>query len=56
MSWESTVPYYREINQCVQARLGGHWDAAGRLLGNVARTLEAAGAAEWSLQQNTRPD
>ena len=23
MSWESTVPYYREINQTVKARLGG---------------------------------
>ena len=23
MSWESTVPYYREINQAVKARLGG---------------------------------
>ncbi|MES2740722.1 MAG: aspartate/glutamate racemase family protein [Pseudomonadota bacterium] len=23
MSWESTVPYYREINQSVKARLGG---------------------------------
>jgi aspartate racemase len=23
MSWESTVPYYREINECVKARLGG---------------------------------
>jgi aspartate racemase len=23
MSWESTVPYYREINRAVQARLGG---------------------------------
>lgn len=23
MSWESTVPYYRHINQAVQARLGG---------------------------------
>lgn len=23
MSWESTVPYYREINECVKSRLGG---------------------------------
>jgi len=23
MSWESTVPYYRQINECVKARLGG---------------------------------
>ncbi|HUG58539.1 MAG TPA: aspartate/glutamate racemase family protein [Candidimonas sp.] len=23
MSWESTIPYYREINQVVKARLGG---------------------------------
>ena len=23
MSWESTVPYYRQINEAVKARLGG---------------------------------
>lgn len=23
MSWESTIPYYRQINECVKARLGG---------------------------------
>lgn len=23
MSWESTVPYYRQINECVRERLGG---------------------------------
>ena len=23
MSWESTVPYYRQINQTIKLRLGG---------------------------------
>ena len=23
MSWESTLPYYRQINEAVKARLGG---------------------------------
>ncbi len=27
MSWESTVPYYRLINEAVRARLGGHHSA-----------------------------
>jgi aspartate racemase len=76
MSWESTVPYYREINQRVKARLGGlhsaklilysvdfdeiermqhsgDWDGAGRLLADVARTLEAAGAQGLVLCTNT---
>lgn len=67
MSWESTVPYYRQINQTVKQRLGGlhsarlvlfsvdfheieqfqhagDWDAAGALLAQAARALEAAGA------------
>lgn len=67
MSWESTVPYYRQINETVKQRLGGlhsarlvlysvdfhdieqfqhagDWDAAGALLAQAARALEAAGA------------
>jgi aspartate racemase len=67
MSWESTVPYYRTVNEVVKARLGGlhsakvallsvdfaeverlqhagEWDAAGELLADAARALEAAGA------------
>jgi aspartate racemase len=27
MSWESTVPYCRHINQTIQSRLGGHHSA-----------------------------
>jgi len=23
MSWESTIPYYRQINQAIKERLGG---------------------------------
>ena len=76
MSWESTVPYYREINETVKARLGGlhsaklilysvdfhdierlqhagHWQAAGELLANTARALEAAGADFLVLCTNT---
>lgn len=67
MSWESSVTYYRIINEEVKARLGGFhsakcilhsvdfeeievfqrtgdWDKAGRILADVARSLELAGA------------
>lgn len=67
MSWESTVEYYRIINEEVKNRLGGlhsakcliysidfeeieryqaeeKWEQAGTLLGEVAHSLEIAGA------------
>lgn len=67
MSWESTVPYYRVINETVKEKLGGlhsarlvlysvdfheiermqqsgDWAAAGALLADAARALQAAGA------------
>ncbi|WP_374020933.1 aspartate/glutamate racemase family protein [Paenibacillus thiaminolyticus] len=67
MSWESTVEYYRIINEEVKNRLGGlhsakcliysidfeeieryqaeeKWEQAGTLLGEVAHSLEKAGA------------
>lgn len=67
MSWESSVEYYRLINEEVKNRLGGlhsakcilysvdfeeierfqadgEWDKAGELLGDVAYSLEKAGA------------
>ena len=76
MSWESTVSYYRQINETVKARLGGlhsakivlysvdfhdierlqqagDWDAAGALLADAARALEAAGADFLVLCTNT---
>jgi aspartate racemase len=76
MSWESTVPYYRQINQTVKETLGGlhsakimlysvdfaevehlqasgQWAAAGALLADVARRLEAAGADALVLCTNT---
>jgi aspartate racemase len=76
MSWESTVPYYRQINETVKERLGGlhsakivlysvdfhdierlqhsgDWEAAGRVLGEVARSLESAGAEFLVLCTNT---
>lgn len=76
MSWESTVPYYRHINETVRARLGGlhsaravlvsvdfhdieqlqragDWDAAGRLLADAGRRLQAAGADCIVLCTNT---
>ena len=76
MSWESTVPYYRHINETIKARLGGlhsarlilysvdfheierlqragDWDAAGVLMGEAARSLEAAGADFLVLCTNT---
>ncbi len=76
MSWESTVPYYRLVNEAVKQRLGGlhsarlilysvdfhdveelqrtdRWDEAGRMLADVARTLERAGAELLALCANT---
>lgn len=76
MSWESTVPYYRQINETVKAELGGlhsarvvlysldfheverlqhagDWDAAGALLADAARALQAAGAEVLVLCTNT---
>jgi len=76
MSWESTIPYYRQINQTVKERLGGlhsakivlysvdfqeierlqhagDWEAAGALMAQVARSLEAAGADFLVLCTNT---
>jgi aspartate racemase len=76
MSWESTVPYYRAINERVKERLGGlhsarlilysvdfaeiehlqsagNWDAAGAILGDVARSLKLAGADFAVLCTNT---
>lgn len=76
MSWESTVPYYRQINETIRERLGGlhsariilysvdfhdierlqhagDWQAAGVLLADAARALQAAGAAFLVLCTNT---
>lgn len=76
MSWESTVPYYRLINQAIKQRLGGlhsakivlvsidfhdierlqhadDWEAAGAMLADAARSLEAAGADFVVLCTNT---
>lgn len=76
MSWESTVPYYRQINETIKERLGGlhsaklvlysvdfyeierlqhagNWEAAGAILAEAARSLEAAGAAFLVLCTNT---
>ena len=67
MSWESSVEYYRIINEEVKNRLGGlhsakcllysvdfdeierfqaegKWEEAGKLLGDVAHSLEKGGA------------
>ena len=76
MSWESTVPYYRQINEAIKDRLGGlhsakivlysvdfheierlqhagDWEAAGAVLAQAARSLEAAGADFLVLCTNT---
>ena len=76
MSWESTVPYYRQVNETVKQHLGGlhsarvalvsvdfhdietlqragDWDAAGALLADAARSLQAAGADFLVLCTNT---
>ena len=67
MSWESTVPYYRQVNEGIKARLGGlhsarvvlysvdfheieqlqyagDWAAAGDMMADAARRVQAAGA------------
>lgn len=76
MSWESTVPYYRQINETIKERLGGlhsakivlysvdfhdierlqhagDWEAAGVVLAEAARALQAAGTAFLVLCTNT---
>jgi aspartate racemase len=76
MSWESTVPYYQQINQTVKETLGGlhsaklilysvdfaeveqlqktgQWEAAGVMLGAIARKLEGAGADALVICTNT---
>lgn len=76
MSWESTVPYYRVINETIKERLGGlhsakivlfsvdfheierlqqagDWAAAGVVLADAARSLQAAGASFLVLCTNT---
>ncbi len=76
MSWESTVPYYRQINETIKDRLGGlhsakivlysvdfhdverlqhagDWMAAGAMLSEAARSLEAAGSDFLVLCTNT---
>ena len=76
MSWESTVPYYSQINETVKQRLGGlhsarivlysvdfhdverlqhagDWPAAGALMAQAARALQAAGAEFLVVCTNT---
>lgn len=76
MSWESTVPYYRQINETIKAHLGGlhsakivlfsvnfheierlqhagDWEAAGAIMADAARSLQAAGADFVILCTNT---
>ena len=76
MSWESTLGYYRDINQGVKAALGGlhsarillysvdfhevevlqragDWAAAGRLLADAARAVQAGGADVLLIATNT---
>ena len=76
MSWESTVPYYRQINETIKQQLGGlhsarlvlysvdfheverlqhagDWDAAGVMMADAARALQAAGAEFIVLCTNT---
>jgi aspartate racemase len=76
MSWESTVPYYRIVNETIKDTLGGlhsaklvlysvdfhdverlqhagDWQAAGAMLADAARAVEAAGADFIVLCTNT---
>ncbi|MBO0999982.1 aspartate/glutamate racemase family protein [Bacillus sp. SD075] len=76
MSWESSLEYYRLINEEVKAKLGGlhsakcilysvdfqeieryqangDWESSGKLLGDVALSLEKAGAEMIVICTNT---
>ncbi|MRX08262.1 amino acid racemase [Pseudoduganella sp. FT25W] len=76
MSWESTVPYYRQVNETIKQQLGGlhsakvvlysvdfheverlqhagDWQAAGAMMADAARALQAAGADFIVLCTNT---
>jgi aspartate racemase len=76
MSWQSTIPYYRLVNEAIQTRLGGlhsarmvlysvdfheierlqetgDWKAAGAMLAQAARSLQAAGADFLLICANT---
>jgi aspartate racemase len=76
MSWESSVEYYKIINEEVKAKLGGlhsakcllysvdfdeieryqaegDWESAGKALGEVASSLERAGAEFIVICTNT---
>ena len=76
MSWESTVPYYRQVNETIKQQLGGlhsakvvlysvdfheverlqhagDWQAAGAMMAEAARALQAAGADFIVLCTNT---
>lgn len=76
MSWESSLEYYRIINEEVRSKLGGlhsakcllysvdfeeieryqavgDWESAGRVLGDVAQSLEKAGAEIIVICTNT---
>ncbi|TKH06428.1 aspartate/glutamate racemase family protein [Peribacillus simplex] len=76
MSWESSLEYYRIINEEVKAKLGGlhsakcilysvdfeeieryqadgDWGSSGKLLGDVALSLEKAGAEMIVICTNT---
>ena len=76
MSWESTVPYYRVVNETIKRELGGlhsakvvlvsvdfheverlqhagDWDAAGAMMADAARAVQAAGADFIVLCTNT---
>ncbi|MFE4243204.1 aspartate/glutamate racemase family protein [Peribacillus butanolivorans] len=76
MSWESSLEYYRIINEEVKTQLGGlhsakcilysvdfeeieryqaegDWESSGKLLGDVAQSLEKAGAEIIVICTNT---
>ncbi len=48
MSWESTIPYYRALNRCIRARLGGHHSAPLLLCSvDFAQVQAMQAAADW---------
>ena len=48
MGWESTVPYYRQVNETVKHHLGGLHPARVALVALDTPAIRARGAAEFA--------
>lgn len=56
MSWESTIPYYRLINEGIKARLGGLHSASLLLHSVDFHEIEACqSSGDWQRGRDPRP-